>query len=51
MRKLTVSTNWPTVAEKPDRKALNGCVKKCFVSNCIPYISLQTYAPCRRDLG
>ena len=25
MRRLTVSTNWPTVAEKPERKALYGC--------------------------
>jgi hypothetical protein len=24
MRKLTVRTNWPTVAEKPERKALKG---------------------------
>ena len=27
MRKLTVRTNWPTVAEKPERKALKGCVE------------------------
>jgi hypothetical protein len=27
MRKLTVRTNWPTVAEKPERKALKGCNK------------------------
>lgn len=25
MRKLTVRTNWPTVAEKPERNALKGC--------------------------
>ena len=24
IRRLTVNTNWPTVAEKPDRKALYG---------------------------
>lgn len=27
MRKLAVSTNWPTVAEKPERKALNGYIE------------------------
>lgn len=25
MRKLAVRTNWPTVALKPERKALKGC--------------------------
>jgi hypothetical protein len=25
IRKEAVSTNWPTVAEKPERKALKGC--------------------------
>jgi hypothetical protein len=25
MRKLAVSTNWPTAAQKPLRKALKGC--------------------------
>jgi len=24
--KLAVRTNWPTVAEKPERKALKGCM-------------------------
>jgi len=28
MRREAVSTNWPTVAEKPERKALNGWVEK-----------------------
>lgn len=25
-RKLAVRTNWPTVAENPERKALKGCI-------------------------
>jgi len=29
IRKLAVSTNCPTVAEKPDRKALNGYSRLC----------------------
>lgn len=27
MRRLAVRTNWPTVAEKPARKALKGCIE------------------------
>lgn len=26
--KLAVSTNWPTVAANPERKALKGCIKE-----------------------
>jgi hypothetical protein len=29
MRRLAVSTNWPTVALKPERKALKGCGVGC----------------------
>ena len=32
MRRLAVSTNWPTVALKPARKALNGCHGHIWVS-------------------
>ena len=28
MRRLAVRTNWPTVAEKPARKALKGCIER-----------------------
>lgn len=35
---IPVKTNWPTVAEKPDRKALNGCNyrrQQCFVDGIV----------------
>ena len=39
MRKLTVRTNWPTVAEKPERKALKGCVEVWLLADVryLPY--------------
>lgn len=31
MRSEAVRTNWPTVALKPERKALKGCVKVSYI--------------------
>ena len=33
MRNEAVRTNWPTVALKPDRKALKGCFNYALVDN------------------
>lgn len=36
MRRDAVSTNWPTVALKPERNALNGC--RAQLSACFPCV-------------